>query len=57
MKKYKVNGTIELNFELMVEADTEQAAENDAKLMVEDGDGLGVPVDSPEITSIEEIKA
>ena len=53
--RYKVNGTIELNFSVEVEADSEQEAETYAKMYAEDGVGLGFPVDEAEVFSIKEI--
>lgn len=51
--KYNVRGTIELNWQVTVEADSEEEAEEKAKLYAEDGIGLGIPVDRPEVDEIE----
>ena len=42
--KYKVNGTIELSVEVIVEADSEIEALSTANNQVNDGHGLGKPV-------------
>lgn len=54
--KYKVNGTINLNWEVVVEAESEAEAEEQAKLYAEDGYGLNIPVERPEVHSCEEVK-
>jgi hypothetical protein len=51
--KYKVSGTIELNWENEVEADSEEEAEESGKGYAEDGVGLSIPVGRPEVTSVE----
>jgi len=53
MPKYRVSGTIELNFTVDVDAATPEAAEQDAKLYVEDGScEYNDPVDDPEIHDV-----
>jgi hypothetical protein len=54
--KYKVCGTIELNWENVVEADSEAEAEELAKDYAEDGVGLNIPTCRPEVSTTEEIE-
>jgi len=51
--KYKVTGTIELNWENVVEADSEEEAEEWGRGFAEDGHGLGMPVDRPEVSGVD----
>lgn len=55
--KYKVHGTVEMNFECEVDADSEEEANELATGMVEEGDVIDVVfidnVDDPEITLTE----
>lgn len=53
MPKYKVWGTIELNWMNVVEAESEELADEKAMDMAEDGIGLGSPVESPEVNGAE----
>ena len=47
--KYRVSGTVLLNWCIEVEAGSYDSAEEMAKDMVCDGSGLGDPVDDPEV--------
>lgn len=53
--KYRVTGTIELNWENIVEADSEQEALERGASYAEDGMGHSTPVDSPEAENAEPI--
>jgi hypothetical protein len=55
--KYKVYGTIELNWSRTVEADSEEEAERKAVACAEDGMvDLSDPVDDAQVTLIEPVK-
>ena len=56
MNKYKVYGTIELNFEIEVEADSEIEAMSEAKEYAEDGHGLGEPTGQIDVNSITKVE-
>lgn len=51
--KYKVSGTIELNFQMMVHADSEDEADQRGRDLACDGVGLSSPVGEPEVNEIE----
>jgi len=54
MKKFTVHGSIEYNFSVEVEADSEDEAEKKAIDYVGDGRvDLGMPVSEPEIHTVE----
>jgi len=53
--KYKVNGTIELNFEVVIEAENEVEAEKIGKMYAEDGNGLNIPTGETKVHLIEEL--
>ncbi len=55
MKKYKVSGTIKLNFEITVEANNEHEAEQLGAEYAEDGHGLSTPVSSAEVGDVEPV--
>ena len=57
MNKYRVHGTIEHNFEIVVEADSADEAGEQALMFADDGTGLGAPTGEAEVTSIEKIPA
>ena len=50
--RYRVSGTIELNWEVDVDADSEEEAERKAIMMAEDGHGMGLPVQLPEVNEV-----
>jgi len=54
--KYKVYGTILLNWENLVEADSEEEAEEEGKIWAEDGYGLNCPVEKPEVHTVEQVE-
>lgn len=54
-KLFEVFGTIELNWNVRVWAESADEAENMASARVEDGDGLDIPVGAPEVTSVREL--
>ncbi len=56
MGKYRVRGTILLNWENVVEADSEDEAEELAKGYAIDGMGLSIPVEEPEVSDVELIE-
>lgn len=50
--RYKVTGTINLNWENTVDAESEAEAEATAKSYAEDGHGLNIPVEEPEVSEV-----
>lgn len=53
MKTYMVSGKIELNFSVLIEAESEDNAEEIGRGMAEDGNGLGCPVSCAEVTDVD----
>lgn len=54
--KYEVSGTIELNWSVEVEADSEDEAVRKAKDYAYDGNGLDIPVGEPKVHDVELLK-
>jgi hypothetical protein len=54
-KRYRVRGTIELNFEVEVSAESAEEAEEQAKDWAADGQGLSDPVGMPDVWEIKEL--
>lgn len=50
--KYKISGTIELNWSAEIEADSEDEAIQKAKDYAYDGNGLDIPVGEPEVHDV-----
>jgi hypothetical protein len=55
MPNYIVKGTIELNYEVTVEADDMDEAEERAKQAAEDGHGLDIPTGNTDVYEVTEV--
>lgn len=56
MPIYKVSGTIEHNWSVLVKADTIEEAEVNALEMAEDGHGLSIPTGEIEVVAVERVE-